>query len=357
MASASPLATIPAEPTRVEALITKMELRAPKDAPFSLQFIPLQLPFQLPVIELKPGDKTSPLSWPLPLSFQSDKTGITLLFDKQAEKIRNGKSTLNFTAKIGTEKAKVTAIDSLGKVTEYELAIVTTRIENGAAPTGDPVAFLVVGPVVYHRAISRSGAAITSSEGSAVVPGIRGIYRRRAFKNMTDRLPGAFKLFFDGSGTIGKTVSGDALAQGLPIWGDARMTAELFQTSGARFELGAGLSYFRPGLSEQQAGDLQSFLGLVLSARVGYPITKSLFCLVGLNMVTPSTSSGTNDVLVSQPLEAFLSLSIPKGPTGFTELRFKFYRITTNGEIAGVGKFERAERFFGPELLFSKRFN
>jgi hypothetical protein len=328
------------------AQVVSLELRPPAKPTVTINLVPLSLPHVITESEEKNGAKI----WKLPLAFESPKEEVALLADREAAKVAQGHAVLRVPAHMGDNEIHITVVDPLGNVNEY-----TARAKLApVAVTQDvePAGFAVVGPIGYERSISRSGSAIDPTSAHAFVSGVRGIYRRRLFKDVTDRLPGKFKIFADGSGTLAKTFGGDPTAQGTPIWADARLTLEVYQASGFRIEGGAGFSFFAPGLSQSQPGDLDSFFGFVLSLRVGYPFTDNLSGLLGFATSLPASDSGQSDILVSQPLEFFLSLSTPRGNNGYLELRLKYYQITTNGTVLDAGTFSRKESYFGPEFLW-----
>lgn len=339
------LAFVPVRAWAADAQLDQVRWIAPSKPHITIQLLPPAVP-----LELKEAEDGS---WTLPLTLQSSQDGFTLLHASQAVKPSEGKVRLEVPVKIGSNSIKVTAVDPYGKVEDYQLV---AEVASVAAPP-EPKGFFVVGPAFYSRSISRSGTAIaTPTEASAWLTGVRAIFRRRLIKDLTDQVPITIKFFLDGSGTIGKTVTGDPLAQGLPIWADARLTMEVFHWGKFRIEGGAGFSFFMPNMSESLPGDLQNYLGFVLSGRVGHPITRNLSALAGINHGLASNAGGSTVTLVTRPLELFMSLSLPRGKEGFYELRFKYNQVKTVGSVVAAGGFERREVFFGPELLWSKRF-
>jgi hypothetical protein len=111
-----------------------------------------------------------------------------------------------------------------------------------------------------------------------------------------------------------------------------------------------------PLLKNAVAGDLSYFFGLTFTGRAAVPINDKLLLLGGISFSLPNASSEGRDTLIHQPLELFLSGSIPRGAKDFLELRLKYFRISTEGSVVGAGNFTRAESFFGPEVLWVWRF-
>ncbi|MGK5082750.1 hypothetical protein WDW37_05535 [Bdellovibrionota bacterium FG-1] len=328
-----------AELTRVE-----MVSRGSK-APF-VQLVPQNVPILL--------EKAPEGGWLLSLRFRSELGELNILSGQQVKFLKRGEVTLPVRIQTGSNSIKITVVLATGATADYE---VIADVKLLTPEQGDPRGFFIIAPLVYQRSISRQGSAITDpGTASAMMPGLRGIFRRRLFKNFTDRLPAKIKIFFDGSGTLGKTMGGDEGAQGMPFWGDARMTFELFQASDLRIELGTGYSIFAPMLTTSRPGDIEQFSGFVFSARLGYPLTKKLFGLMGGAMTFPSTANSTTSVFVSQPLELFASLSTPWGSNSFIELRLKYYALSTMGTIFQSGNLERKESYLGPELLWVNKF-
>jgi hypothetical protein len=357
-AANEPIPDGPEKEPHAGAQITRVELRGPPKAAASLQLTSPNAPYDLAAPEGKPKSGEKP-TWNVQFVFRSATEELTLLTGKQAAKIDEGKATLTIPVSEGANTIRLTAIDPTGEVTEFDLLVQTESFDAAAGRVPEPKAFLVVGPVAYTRSISRAGTAVkTSNQGSssAMMAGVRGIYRRRVAKELTDRLLGKVKSFADISATLGKTLSGDPGAEGMPRWADLRLTLEFLERAGFRLEGGAGFSYFSGGLSTTVPGDVDAFFGFLLSARVAYPLSKSLSAFAGVNAALPSAASADTNTLVSQPLEAFLAFSIPRGESGFWELRLKYYQIATKGTVVAAGSVDRKESFIGPELFMTWKF-
>jgi hypothetical protein len=352
-------ADAPADAPFLQAQITDVQLKGPAKPALPIALDPPSLPVDLALIDPDPRTGRLPPnpSWDANFTFQAGSPDWTVLVGKSAARVRDGKATIAVPVRLGKSTHRITVIDPFGKVSEYDLTVTVEKSGPAATQGPEPKGFLVVGPVFYTRSISRSGTAVlVPSQVSGMYSGVRGIYRRRLIKEITQRIPGNPKFFWDNSGTLGTILSGDEAVRGFPIWADSRVTLELFQSGGLRVEGGAGLSFFMPGVAVAQAGDLEQFFGFMLSTRFGYPVSKKLFILTGFNFTLPSSDSSATDILVTQPIEAFLSLTTPRGSDGFWELRFKYFRIKTSGSVIRAGSFERVESFFGPEILWSKRF-
>jgi hypothetical protein len=328
--------------------MTQIALLSPAKPIPDVALILPPLPFELPAVTgFKP-------QWNVQIPFKVTNDSLSVIFENEPIDVETpGKTVLNLVLHPGANLFKLTTVDARGAPTIYEVQVQveTTQLEEEAG------AFLVGGPVAFAHSISRSGTAATvNGTSSSTLLGLRGIYRRRMAKDITDRLPGSLKLFFDGSGTLGRTVAGDDLSTGTIIWADTRLTLEVFQRNGFRIEGGAGFTFFTEFPTQSIPGDVQNFLGFVLSTRVGYPITPKLYVLAGVNFTLPSSSDTSTDTLVTQPFEAFLSTTFPRGTDGFYEIRIKYFNLSTTGTILNAGNFQRNEMFFGPEFLISKKF-
>ena len=328
--------------------MTRVALLSPAKSIPDVELILPALPFDLPAVTgFKP-------QWDVQIPFKVTDESLSVIFENEPVDVETpGKAVLNLVLHPGYNSFKLTTVDARGAPTIYEVQVqvVSTQLEQEAG------AFLVGGPVAFAHSVSRSGSAATvTGTSNSTVLGLRGIYRRRVAKDVTDRLPGSLKLFFDGSATLGRTIAGDDLSTGTIILADTRLTLEVFQSNGFRIEGGAGFTFFTEFPTQSVPGDVQNFLGFMLSARVGYPITPKLYVLAGVNFTLPSSSDTSTDTLVTQPFEAFLSTTFPRGADGFYEIRLKYFNVSTTGTILNAGNFQRNEVFFGPEFLISKKF-
>lgn len=335
----------------LEGRITSMELtRIGGIGKSIIQLVPLQLPFELP--------KINDEKWKFEVSMQSSDNEIYVLFGSDVFQPKDGKVIVSLPLQHGVNKHRLAVVDLYGKTIEYEARILVENTKKEEKNLTDVSSVLIVGPLIYHHSISRTGAGVTDVPSSGFEVGVRGIYRHRLLKAITDRMQKNSKIFADLSAAIGKSVAGDSGIDGIPKWADARLTFEILQGSGFRFELGTGMSYFAAGLQKPVAGDIQNYFGFVLSGRAGYhfktPI--SFIALGGLNYGFPSTQVTSETIFTSHPVEVFLSLSFPRGMNGSWEFRLRLYELVADGLFEKVGSQTRTQTYLGPEFFWIKRF-
>jgi hypothetical protein len=283
---------------------------------------------------------------------------MSLLYGRSVMVVSNRSATLNLRLKIGENRQLIKLIDPSGNTYEYHMLAFVTQQETVSLKSKKetkPITFgknfLVLGPYYSFRKIEKSGSALENkSESVGTLAGARMIYRRRAFSKSTDLLPWSIRAFFDGMIHGGKSISDDSSLQGTPLWGDSRLTFDFLTAQNSRLEAGVGLSYYRPGLEQSSPGDIQHFFGLVFSARAAYSVTSWMMLFLGTNIATPASSSTEQSSLTTMPIEAFAAASFPTFKNQFLEFRFRYYEINTEGTVTNIGKFQRKEVYYGPEL-------
>lgn len=324
--------------------------RAPT-GPIKLALLPVEYP-----IQLKPTEATteSRAVWRYLVRFSINRDDVRLVYQKLAFSPKNGEVAVRVPLRIGAVRHRIFIVDNFGKAFPFEITLDTSA----KVPEAEPTSFLVGGPVFYLRSVSRSGSALSggATNQSGTVAGLRAIYRHRLFKTFTDAIPGKFRMFGDLNVVGSKTLGGEARLAGWPIWIDGRGTLEVFSGGGLRVEVGAGVSAYLPVLTAPQAGDVQSFISVMFSGRVGYPLGSRMLMLLGANVALPSSVSTTNVSLTSMPMDFFASIGYAFNKTTFMELRGRYYRINTSGTIVLSGDFTRLEQYYGPEILFVKSF-
>lgn len=311
-----------------------------------------KIPVQLAPVEL-PSELPDPPE--LAIILTSKISGLTALLGKQAQAAKDNRITLTVRLLPGDATQRITIIDNSGTVAEYDLRsrVEAEQASTSAAPPPPAKAFVVTGPIAYSRKIKREGTAIANpSDRGAWTLGVRAVYRRRLIREITDLLPGSPKIFFDGTGVFGRSLSGSDASSGWPRWLDARLTVELFAVERLRLEAGFGGSYFSPGLSFVEPGDLEQFISAAFSVRFGYPVTNTALAFFGANVAIPSTITSADVALVSQPMDFFIAVSWMIRPARFLEFRLRHYRVSTSGTALGSGTYSRLETFTGPEVLW-----
>ena len=276
--------------------------------------------------------------------------------DQKPIVFKNGSAHVPLVVIDGWNEFAIDGKDASGAVERHRLRInIKSEIRKLYS---DPHSFFVAGPSVFQRSITRSGeAAEAPGTVSGMVSAVRLIYRRRILKDLVDSVLLKRKLFVDFSATIGTRVAGDAGLAGLPMWADGRLSMEVFRFRSLRFEFGAGMTYFDPGLSVTQAGDVKSYIGFLFSGRFGIPLSKKLYLLNGILFSPAVEATAGGGSLSNLPLELFASFSIPRGKRGYFEIRLKYFSIHTSGlvDINGQGnyqRFDRLESYLGPEFLW-----
>lgn len=320
-------------------------------APWPAEPVPVQ--FSLPESPASPSVRANN-EHVLEVPFKLGSPSYSLLLGKSTVKSFSGAGILELELANapGKQEFAVTLVDIRGNTKTYRI---TAELELPDRD-GDPKGFWLAGPVYFSRSVDRSGQAssvVGSSSASAL--GVRVIHRRRLFRDFTEQVPGKPRLFADLSSTLSKTIAGDTGAQGTPIWADGRLTLEIFGNDRMRFETGFGLTFFSPFPAESVPGDLDQFLGFLLSARLGYTLSPKLMALAGTNFAFPVTSDESGSTLTTQPLELFLSMGLKLRPDRALELRLKYFRLSTHGTVLNSGDFRKDDVFFGPEILYSIR--
>ncbi len=352
--SSTPSGSPSPQPARIVGLLKKLELvPAQGSLKNPLRLFGPKLPQE---VSRPPNDEKN---WAVSFRVESEDPTLSLLHEKKALKLKKSAAELTLSRKEGKDRSTLSTVSLQGELQDYDLQteIEVLKIEAGKepeGPLGEPKGFALLGPTVMGHSLSRSGTAAAGSAGSfsGIITGVRGVYRRRVLQKLTDNLPGQIKVYLDGAGTIGYSIAGDSAAQGMPLWLDARATVNVYEHRKIRFETGLGTTFFMPILKNAVAGDLSYFFGLTLTGRVAVPLSPKLQLLGGVSFSLPNASTEGRDTLVNQPLELFLSGSIPRGERDFLELRFKYFQIKTSGSIVGSGTFSRSESFYGPEVLW-----
>jgi hypothetical protein len=314
------------------------------------------LPPTLPV-EVGSGIDDDQAQWTYNLTVKTPLPDSNFLSGKKVFKPTEGRGNIEIQLSPGENKIILTEIDPLGMTYDYEILAVVQKEISEVPMVGEPMSFLVGGMVFYSRSISREGTAIgEATEESAFMPAIRLIYRRRMFKSFSDLLPYRMKFFVDLSLVMGRTLSGDTHATGLPYWIDSRLTVEVYSWGRMRLETGFGATYFALGLDNPVPGDLTSFVGIVFSARVAYPLTERILGFAGANIATQGTHADKVATVSAQPIDVFLSGSYMLNPKNFLETRLRYFLVGSSGIVVNAGTVVRSERFMGIEFLWARVF-
>lgn len=253
--------------------------------------------------------------------------------------------------KMGWNSVRINIVDRKGRLAQLQLQYHVEPISH-KPPTG-PALYLVAGPSIFSRSIERSGGTLQSAGSfKTYVAGVRGIARWQVFKNFTDRSLGKHNLYLDGSFSLGKTFGGSQEIAGMPFWMDGRLTGEIFEYRSIRFEMGAGVMFYRPGDYDPDPGDLTQYVGFLLSGRFRVAVSPKFALLSGILFPLPSSAETSEAALTTSPLELFLSASFVQSASRFFEIRFKYFAIPSSGSVAGAADFSRSETFLGSEFLW-----
>jgi hypothetical protein len=339
--------------------ISFVELRIVSGTGASLQAVLPPLPHRL----RKPDEYHQ---WNFSLMIRSGIPDLTVLHGTSAFKAIGNSFTLKLNLKTGQNVQRITTLSSSGETQDYNLVInveshfqtpglieletkkssLQPRIELGNQ-------FLVIGPAFYQLNVKSEGTAVlnpVSAQSSFL--GIRGIYRRRAFIGLTDLIPWTIRAFWDGSFNGGRTLSGESIAQGTPIWADSQFTVELPITRQSRIEAGIGMSYYSPRFKVSSVGDFKQYAGFFSSARASYSPFSWGSVFLGFNLGTTANFYAEGGSLTVIPTEGFAGLSFPTFQRHFLELRYRYYEISSSGTVVNTGKFVRKETYYGPEILW-----